>query len=91
MGADDRTKGEWGSMKGFIVGQVRKDELLAKAVVIEGTEERYCRFLFGDECVDTFQLGCKEKYSWSASSSSGDGEEFMLAYKALWATKKELR
>ena len=47
IGADDRTKGagfQTQKSKGIHGwGQARKDELLAKAVVIDGRKEFYCR------------------------------------------------
>ena len=86
-----------------MAGQVRKEELLAKAVTIDGRKEWCCRV-------------CSETNSWTKSkcrrcktgipfvlqgrhmqtvstksarslseSSSRDGEENVLAYKAQWA------
>ena len=35
--------------KGLMSGQVRQEELLAEAVVIEGRKEWHCRFWFRDQ------------------------------------------
>ena len=51
MGADDRPKGDGFQMqkrKGYMAGHVRKEELLAKAVTIDGRIKWYCDF-----CSDT--------------------------------------
>ena len=47
MGADDRSKGDGflsQKRKGYMAGQVRKWELVAEAVTIDGRKERHCRF-----------------------------------------------
>ena len=42
-GTDDRSKGD-GFQTQRRAGQVRTEELLAKAITIDGREEWYCRF-----------------------------------------------
>ena len=83
----------------FMAGQVRKDELLARATVI-GRKEWYCRFCSEanvwtrskcrrckTDIPSVFQgkhmqaVSSKICCIWSASSS-GDGEDQMLVYKA---------
>ena len=39
-----------------MAGQVRREEILAKAVIIDGRKEWYCRGLLRDECVDKVEM-----------------------------------
>ena len=45
-----------------MAGQVRMEELLAKAVTIDGRKEWYCRFC-SEGARQTFRLYCKENTS----------------------------
>ena len=85
-----------------MAGQVRKEELLAKADTFDGRKEWCCRFcsetnvwtrskcrpsvLQGVQAVST-QVG----RSWSESSSSSDCDDKVLAHKTGWATQREVR
>ena len=47
MEADDRSKGDGfqtQNRKGFVAVQIRKDELLAQGITIDGRNEWFCRF-----------------------------------------------
>ena len=78
MGTDDRSKGgeEWQTQKkkGWMAGQIRKEELLAKAVIIDGRKEWYVglSFLLRDERLDEIEV-----------SPLPDGCSFGVAKKTL--------
>ena len=84
----------------YMSGQIRQEELLAKAVVIEGRNAWYCRFCSetnvwsGAECrrcKTDIPAGLHAKHLQAASSrnvrswSACDGEDRMLAHRAQLA------
>ena len=85
MGADDCSKGRFPTqkMKGCVASPVWKEELLAKAVAMDGRKQRYCRTCSATRskcrrCQTDTHASCVDKgRSWSESSSS-DGEDQVL-------------
>ena len=59
MGADDRTNGEgWRTQnrKVWLPEQMRTEKISGDAVTIDGRKEWFCKFLFGNKCVDEVEM-----------------------------------
>ena len=74
MEIDDRSKGEgWQTQRkrDWMAGQVRMEQLLAKADTIDVHEELVLPFTLGDECVDNIDMSkVSDKHSVSVARES---------------------
>ena len=93
--------------KGYMAGQVRKDELLAKRVAIGGRREWCDRFCSETNvwtkakcrrCKTDIPAGLHGKHlqavstrNWHSFVIFANGKDHVLAYKALWTKETGLR